>query len=69
MPSFAMGLGNVHSGEDPATLSLPTDACTGLLSEGVLLAIILHKNARPRLGDTNWAPVPSPCQLALVLPL
>lgn len=66
---FCHGLGNVHSAEDPATLPLPTGACTGLLSEGVLLAIILHKNARPHLGATNWAPVSSPCQLALVLPL
>lgn len=64
-----MGLGNVHSAGDPATLPLPTDACSGLLSEGGLLVFILHKNARPPVAATNWAPVPPPCQLALVLPL
>lgn len=68
-----MGLGNVHSAEDPATLPLHTGACTGLLSEEGLLVFILHKNARPPVAATRWAHVPPPCQppcqLALVLPL
>lgn len=43
------------------TLPLPTDACTGLLSQGGLLVFMLHKNIRPPVAATNWAPAPPPC--------